>query len=87
MLKYVAVAILLAASSPALAAEFYVAKDATTQVCEITEKKPDGTKVVMVGTEAYPTKDEAKAAKKAAKRAGECKKEKQASEGKQEGKE
>ena len=49
-----------AISSPALAAEFYVAKDATTQVCEITEEKPDGTKLVMVGTEAYTTKDEAK---------------------------
>ena len=81
MLKYIAVALLLAVSSPALAAEFYVAKDTSTQVCEITEKKPDGTKLVMVGTKAYATKDEAKAARKAAKQAGECKKVKPASEG------
>jgi hypothetical protein len=53
-----------------------------TQVCEITEEKPDGTKLVMVGTEAYPTRDEAKAARKAAKKAGECKRaDKPASEG------
>jgi hypothetical protein len=87
MPKYAAVVLLFAISSPALAAEYYVAKDATTQICKIAKEKPDGTKLVMVGTKAYATKDEAKAARKAAKRAGECKKEKQASEGKQEDKE
>jgi hypothetical protein len=81
-MKYAAVALLLAISSPALAAEFYVAKDATTQLCEITEEKPDGTKLVMVGTEAYPTKEKAKAARKAARKTGECKRaDKPASEG------
>jgi len=81
MTRLLVAAALLAVSSPALAAEFYVAKDPTTQVCDITTEKPDGTKLVMVGTEAYPTKDEAKAARKAAKKAGECKKgDQQASE-------
>jgi hypothetical protein len=73
-MKYAAVALLLAISSPALAAEYYVAKDAATQVCKATKEKPDGTKLIMVGKEAYPTKDEAKAAVVAAKQSGECKK-------------
>jgi hypothetical protein len=72
-MKYAAVALLLAISSPALAAEYYVAKDPTTQLCKVTKEKPDGTKLVMVGTEAYPTKEAAKAAVKAAKGANECK--------------
>jgi hypothetical protein len=72
-MKYAAFAFLLAISSPALAAEYYVAQDPTTQICKIAKEKPDGTKLVMVGKEAYPTKDEAKAARLAAKQAGECK--------------
>jgi hypothetical protein len=72
-MKYAAFAFLLAISSPALAAEYYVAKDATTQICKIAKEKPDGTKLVMVGKEAYPTREEAKAALKAAKGADECK--------------
>ena len=73
-MKYAAVALLLAISSPALAAEYYVAKDPTTQLCKVTKEKPDGTKLVMVGKEAYATKDDARAAVKEAKQAGECKK-------------
>ena len=87
MPRFVVAAALLAISSPALAAEYYLAKDPTTQACSVTTEKPDGTKLVMVGTSAYATQEEAKAAKKAAKKAGECKKpDKQAKEGKDEGK-
>ncbi len=66
--------VLFAVSSPALAAEFYLAKDASTQICDIVQEKPDGTKLIMVGTKSYATREEAKAAKKAAKKAGDCKK-------------
>ena len=34
--------------------------------CKIVTEKPDGQTMVMIGTEAYATKEEAKAAKKAA---------------------
>jgi hypothetical protein len=51
--------------SPSLAAEFYVAKNTETGKCVVGEQKPDGTKYVMIGTTTYPTKEEAKAAKKA----------------------
>jgi hypothetical protein len=82
MPRFVVAAALLAISSPALAAEYYLAKDPTTQACSVTTEKPDGTKLVIVGT--YATKDEAKAAKKAAKQAGECKNpEKKADKGQQ----
>jgi hypothetical protein len=71
---FAAAAVLLAlTSTSAWAEEFYLAKDAATGTCEIVRVKPDGTKLLMVGTQTYATKDEAKAAKKAAKKAGECK--------------
>ena len=82
MPRFVVAAALLAITSPALAAEYYVAKDPLTQACSVTTEKPDGTKLVMVGTSAYATKAEAKATKKAAKKAGECKQpDRQADEG------
>jgi hypothetical protein len=65
MLKYVVAATLIAVATPALAAEFYVVQDPTTKKCKIVEEKPDGKTMVMVSTEAYATKEEAKAAKKA----------------------
>ena len=72
MKKYVVVvAILTALTTPALAAEFYVAQNPTTQGCKIVETKPDGQTMVMIGTAPYATKEEAKAARKAA---AECKK-------------
>ena len=81
---FAAAAVLLALTSSAWAADYYLAKDPATGVCNIVQEKPDGTKLVMVGTSAYATKDEAKAAKKAAKKAGECKKpDKQSDEGEQ----
>jgi hypothetical protein len=48
--------------SPAMAAEFYVAKDATNKKCKIVNTKPDEKTMTMLGTSSYATKDEAKAA-------------------------
>jgi len=59
-------AALLTVATPALAAEFYVAKNSETGKCAVVEEKPDGTTMVMIGTESYATKPEAKKAKKAA---------------------
>ena len=64
--------VLFATSSPVLAAEFWVSQDSTTKECKIVEQMPDGKTQVMVGATSYPTKDEAKAAKKVAKDAGVC---------------
>ena len=64
--------VLFATSSPVLAAEFWVSQDPTTKVCTIVEQMPDGKTQVMVGATSYPTKDEAKAAKKVARDAGVC---------------
>ena len=77
MRNYIVVAaVLCLVTSPAIAAEFYVAQDPSTKKCKIVEEKPDGNAMVMIGTEAYATKDEAKAARRAA---AECpKKEKKA---------
>jgi hypothetical protein len=71
MQKVVLFGVLMLAASPALAAEFFVAQDATSKKCNEVETKPDGTHQIMIGTQSYATKDEAKAAKKAA---PECKK-------------
>ena len=64
--------VLFATSSPVLAAEFWVSQDPTTKECKIVEQMPDGKTQVMVGATSYPSKDEAKAAKRAAKDAGVC---------------
>jgi hypothetical protein len=66
MQKYVVAAIMLVAfATPALAVEYYVAQDPTTKKCHVVEEKPDGQTMVMIGTEPYATKEDAKAAKKA----------------------
>lgn len=59
-------------SGSAPAAGFWVAQDPATKICKVVEEKPDGTKKVMIGTTSYPTKEEAKAAKKAAQDTGVC---------------
>lgn len=65
-LRYLVVsAAFIAVATPALAAEFYVVKNTETGKCAVVSEKPDGTKVVMVGTQAYATEEEAKTAKKA----------------------
>ena len=69
-------AVLIAIATPALAAEFYVGQDPESKRCKVVEEKPDGQTMIMIGTEAYATKEEAKAAKKAA---AECPKKRDAS--------
>jgi hypothetical protein len=61
-----------AITTPALAAEFWVSQDPETKHCTIVETMPDGKTAVMVGATSYPTKADAKAARKAAKAAGQC---------------
>ena len=73
----------LALTSPASAAEFFVAKDTAANKCKIVETKPDGKTLVMVGESSYPTKEEAKAAKK---KAAECDKPKEEKDTKAENK-
>ena len=64
-------ALAAAVASPAFAATtYYVAQDAKTHKCSVTTKKPDGTKVIMIGTATYKTKADATTAMKAA---AECK--------------
>ena len=50
---------------PAFTREFYVGQDAATKKCSVSDKKPDGTKVMMVGKTSFKTKAEAEAAMKA----------------------
>lgn len=65
-------ALILASISSAFSAEvYYVAKDQTTNKCKIVKSKPKNEKLILIGTDSYASKDEAKAARKAA---AECKK-------------
>jgi hypothetical protein len=67
MYKYIVAALLVAFVPTACLAggEFYVAQDASTKKCKVVDEKPDGVKLVMIGTSTYPTRAEAKTAKKA----------------------
>lgn len=67
MSKRIAIAaVLIAIATPALAKEFYVGQDPESKKCKVVTEKPDGQRMIMIGTESYATKEEAKAAKKAA---------------------
>ena len=67
MQKYVVIPALLSLLvTPAVAAEYYLVQDPTTNKCKVVEEKPDGKSMVMIGTATYATKKEAQAAKKAA---------------------
>lgn len=70
--KYlIAAAVIATFAAPAFAAtEYYVAQDAKTHACSVTDKKPDGKTMTMVGKKGYETKAAAEAAMKAA---AECK--------------
>ena len=60
------VALAASFAAPAFAAtSYYVAQDATSHKCSVTTKKPDGKKVLMIGTSSYKTKAEATTAMKA----------------------
>lgn len=63
---FVAAAVLVFATSPAFAAEFYVAQSSADSKCRIVETKPDGITTIMVGTSSYASRGKAKAAKNAA---------------------
>ena len=66
MSKRIAIAaVLIAIATPALAEEFYLGQDPETKRCKIVTEKPDGQSLIMIGTESYATKDDAKAARKA----------------------
>ena len=64
--------IIFATATPVLAAEFWVSQDPQTKRCKIVETMPDGKTKVMIGATSYPTKDEARAARKVAREAGQC---------------
>lgn len=68
MYKYILAAAFVASTSTIClgAQEFYVVQDAKTKDCEVGPQKPDGTAKMMIGTSAYGTRAEARAAKKAA---------------------
>jgi hypothetical protein len=63
--RIVIAAVLIAIATPALAEEFYVGQDPESKRCKVVTEKPDGQTMVMIGTESYATKEDAKAAKKA----------------------
>jgi hypothetical protein len=50
--------------TPAFAAEFYVAQNATTHKCSVIGKKPDGKAMMMIGTATFKSKPDAMTAMK-----------------------
>jgi hypothetical protein len=67
MSKRIAIAaLLIAIATPALAEEYFVGQNPESKRCKIVTEKPDGQTMIMIGTTSYPTREEAKAAKKAA---------------------
>jgi hypothetical protein len=65
MKKYVIAGLLVAGFvTPAFAAEFYVAQNATSHKCSVMSKKPDGKTMMMLGTEGFKTKSDAENAMK-----------------------
>ena len=65
MKKYLIAGLLVAGFvTPAFAAEFYVAQDATSHKCSVMSKKPDGKTMMMMGTEGFKTKSAAETAMK-----------------------
>jgi len=72
MKKQYLIAALLAAgvTTPALAAQYFVAQDNSTHKCSIVSHRPDGKSLTMVGAQGYKTKA---AAENALKGISECK--------------
>jgi hypothetical protein len=59
MIRYVLpVAFLIGATAPAFAAEFFIVRGPDKK-CQIVEKRPTDTKMVVIGNKAYVTRDEA----------------------------
>ena len=68
MKKLLAVALLAAFVTPALAAdEFYVVQDVKTKKCTVVDKKPTTTETTVVGNGMYKTKVEAETGMKTVK--------------------
>ena len=68
MRKYLLTGAILAAfvvPSVAATTTWYVGMDAKTKKCSVTKTKPDGTKMMMVGTDTFKSKKDATAAEKA----------------------
>jgi hypothetical protein len=66
LLPFAAIAVLISATSVFAASTYYVSQKAGGGACSVTTKKPDGTKVMMIGTETYKTHSAAETALKAA---------------------
>ena len=59
MIKYaLPIALLLGATAPAFAAEFYIVRGSDKK-CKIVETRPTDKTVVVIGDKAYVTRDEA----------------------------
>ena len=59
MLRYVLpIALLLGATAPAFAAEYYIVRGSDKK-CKIVETRPTDKTVVVIGDKAYVTRDEA----------------------------
>lgn len=59
MMKYVLpVALLIGATAPAFAAEFYIVRGSDKK-CKIVELRPTDKTVMVIGDKAYVTRDEA----------------------------
>jgi hypothetical protein len=71
MQKYLIAGLLVAGmTSPAFAAQYYVAQNATTHKCSVTAKKPDGKSLRLISNETFKSKPDAR---KAMKGMSECK--------------
>ena len=63
MKKYLIAGLLVAGLvTPALANTYYVAQNSSTHKCSVVSRKPDGTKLTMLGTDGFKTKSEARTA-------------------------
>ena len=59
MIRYVLpVTLLIGATAPAFAAEFFIVRGPDKK-CQIVEKKPTDTKVVVIGNKAFVSREEA----------------------------
>lgn len=71
MKKYaIAILLITGLASPAFAADFFVAQNATTHKCAVTPTKPNGKSMIQVSNESYKNRGDAK---KAMKDLSECK--------------
>ena len=71
MKKHVIAGLLIAGmTTPAFAAEYYVAQNTSSHKCTIVSHKPDGKSLTMLGSEGFKTRS---AAESALKTMSECK--------------